>query len=196
MSQSPDDRRAGEVHLVPLQEYLVGDVRTSLTIFLAAVGLVLLIACANVANLLLAQAATRPRQIAIRTILGAGRQRLVRQLLTESLVLAIAGGTAGVLVAAWILNVFRGTLPEAVPRLNAISIDGWVLAFVAAISILTGLTFGLAPVWRTAKADLNSALKAGASRASGGANAAGSAARWSSRRSRWRSSCSSAQDCC
>jgi putative ABC transport system permease protein len=168
-AQAPDERRAGEVHLVPLQEYLVGDVRTSLTIFLAAVGLVLLIACANVANLLLAQAATRPREIAIRTILGAGRRRLVRQLLTESLVLSLAGGAAGILIAAGILAIFRGTLPEAVPRLNAIGIDGWVLAFVAAISILTGLTFGLAPAWRTAKADLSAALKAGGSRAFGGA---------------------------
>jgi predicted permease len=167
-TQAPDERRASQVHMVPLQEYLVGDVRASLTIFLAAVGLVLLIACANVANLLLAQAATRPREIAIRTILGAGRRRLVRQLLTESLVLALAGGVAGVLVAAWILSIFRGTLPEAVPRLNAIGIDGWVLAFVAAISLLSGLIFGLAPAWRTAKADLNTALKAGGTRAAGG----------------------------
>jgi predicted permease len=129
---------------------------------------VLIIACANVANLLLAQAATRPREIAIRTILGAGRRRLVRQLLTESLVLAIAGGAGGVLVAAAILSVFRGTLPEAVPRLNTIGIDGWVLAFVAAVSILTGITFGLAPAWRTATADLSAALKAGGTRASGG----------------------------
>jgi putative ABC transport system permease protein len=166
---APEKRRASAVHLVPLQEYLVGDVRTSLAIFLAAVGLVLLIACANVANLLLAQAATRPREIAIRTILGAGRRRLVRQLLTESLVLSIAGGTAGVVVAAWILSIFRGTLPEAVPRLNAIGIDRWVLAFVAAISVLTGLAFGLAPAWRTAKADLGAALKAGGTRGFGGA---------------------------
>jgi predicted permease len=169
-AEAPDDRRADKVHLVPLQEYLVGDVRTSLMIFFAAVGLVLLIACANVANFLLAQAATRPREIAIRTILGAGRRRLVRQLLTESLVLAIAGGAAGILVAAWILSIFRGTLPEAVPRLNAIGIDGWVLAFVAIVSILTGLAFGLAPAWRTAKADLNTALKAGGTRGSGGAD--------------------------
>ena len=165
---APDERRVLDVHLVPLQEYLVGDVSTSLSIFLAAVGLVLLIACANVANLLLAQAATRPREIAIRTILGAGRRRLVRQLLTESLVLAVTGGAAGVVVAAWILNVFRGTLPEAVPRLNTIGIDGWLLAFVAIVSILTGVTFGLAPAWRTAKADLNAALKAGGTRGSGG----------------------------
>jgi len=169
-AETPDERRALDIHLVPLQEYLVGDVRSSLAIFFAAVGLVLLIACANVANLLLAQAATRPREIAIRTILGAGRRRLVRQLLTESLLLAIAGGAGGVLVAAWILNIFRGTLPEAVPRLNAIGLDGWVLAFVAAISLLTGLAFGLAPAWRTAHADLNTALKAGVSRASGGAD--------------------------
>jgi len=169
-AEAPDERRVMAVHLVPLQEYLVGDVRTSLAIFLAAVGLVLLIACANVANLLLAQAATRPREIAIRTILGAGRRRLVRQLLTESLVLALAGGGAGVLVAAWILNVFRGTLPDAVPRLNTIGIDRWMLAFAAIVSILTGVTFGLAPAWRTAKADLNTALKSGGTRGAGGAD--------------------------
>jgi predicted permease len=169
-AEAPDERRAREVHFVPLQEYLIGDVRTSLTIFLAAVALVLLIACANVANLLLAQAATRPREIAIRMILGASRRRLVRQLLTESLVLAIAGGAAGFLVAAWILKIFRGTLPEAVPRLNAIGVDGWMVAFVAFMSLLTGLTFGLAPAWRTARADLNAALKAGGTRGSGGAD--------------------------
>src|SRR5205085_9732186 len=128
---SPDDRRATSVHLVPLQDYLVGDVRTALTIFLAAVGLVLLIACANVANLLLAQAATRPREMAIRTILGAGRKRLVRQLLTESLLLAVVGGFAGLLLTGWLLTLFRDVLPEAVPRFNAIDVDWSIVAFVA-----------------------------------------------------------------
>jgi putative ABC transport system permease protein len=164
----PDERRIRGVRLVPLQEHLVGDVRTSLAIFLAAVGLVLLIACANVANLLLAQAATRPREMAIRTILGAGRARLVRQLLTESLLLAVAGGLAGLLLTAWILTLFRGTLPEAVPRLNAIAVDRSVVAFVACLSIATGVLFGLVPALRSAKPDLHAALKAGTARGAGG----------------------------
>ena len=148
----------------------MGDARTSLAIFFAGrAGAPHRVRQRR--NLLLAQAATRPREIAIRTILGAGRRRLVRQLLTESLVLALAGGAGGILVAAWILNIFRGTLPEAVPRLNAIGLDGWVVAFVAAISLLTGLTFGLAPACRTANADLNSAL-AGASRVGRGSRRA------------------------
>jgi len=169
-SARPDERRIHDVALVPLQEYLVGDVRTSLMIFLAAVALVLLIACANVANLLLAQAATRPREMAIRTILGAGRRRLLRQLLTESLLLAIAGGLGGLALTAWILAVFRGTLPEAVPRLNAIAVDWSVVVFVASISIGAGLLFGLAPAWRSASPDLNAALKDGATRGAGGPN--------------------------
>ena len=165
----PDERRIRDVRLVPLQEYLVGDVRTSLTIFLGAVGLVLLIACANVANLLLAQAATRPREMAIRVILGAGRGRLVRQLLTESFMLAAAGGLGGLLLAGWILAIFRGALPAAVPRLNAIAIDPWAIAFVAALSLGAGVLFGLAPAWRTSKAELNTALRAGGTRGAGGA---------------------------
>jgi len=168
--QAPDDRRADAVHLVPLQEELVGDVRTSLAIFFAAVGLVLLIACANVASLLLAQAATRPREMAIRAILGAGRRRLMRQLLTESLLLAVAGGAGGLAFAAWMLAIFRGTLPEAIPRLNAIAIDWPVTGFVGAISLGAGLLVGLAPAWRTARPDLNAALKDGAGRGAGGAH--------------------------
>jgi putative ABC transport system permease protein len=169
-AQAPNDRRADAVHLQPLQEYLVGDVRTSLAIFFAAVGLVLLIACANVANLLLAQAATRPREMAIRTILGAGRRRLMRQLLTESLLLAAGGGAGGLVFAAWMLAIFRSTLPEAVPRLNAIAIDWPVVGFVAAVSFGAGLLFGLAPAWRSARPDLNAALKDGATRGTGGAH--------------------------
>ena len=165
----PDRSRIREVQLVPLQEFLVGDVATSLTIFFAAVGLVLLIACANVANLLLAQAAARPQEMAIRTILGAGRRRLIRQLLTESLLLAAAGGVGGLVLAAGILAIFRGTLPAAVPRLNAIALDGPVIASVAALSIGAGLLFGLVPALRASTGDLSAALKAGVTRRAAGA---------------------------
>ena len=165
----PERRRIREAHLVPLQEFLVGDAASSLAIFFAAVGLVLLIACANVASLLLAQAAARPQEMAIRTILGAGRRRLIRQLLTESLLLAVAGGIGGLLLAAGILAIFRGTLPEAIPRLNAIAIDPVVVGFVAALSIGAGLLFGLAPAIRTSHGDLSPALRAGVTRRAAGA---------------------------
>jgi putative ABC transport system permease protein len=164
----PDGNRIREVSLVPLQEFLVGDVSTSLAIFLAAVGLVLLIACANVASLLLAQAAARPQEMAIRTMLGAGRRRLIRQLLTESLLLAAAGGIGGLLLAAWLLAIFRGTLPESIPRLNSIAIDRLVVAFVAALSIGVGLLFGLVPAMRTSQAELSSSIKAGGTRRAAG----------------------------
>jgi len=167
-SAQPDERRVHDVRLVPLQESLVGEVGTSLAIFLAAVGLVLLIACANVANLLLAQAAARPREMAIRTVLGAGRRRLIRQLLTESLLLAVAGGAGGIVLAAWILGIFRGTLPDTVPRLNAIAVDRLVVGFAAALSIGAGLLFGLVPALRTSRTDLSAALKAGGARRAAG----------------------------
>jgi putative ABC transport system permease protein len=157
-----------DVRLVPLQEYLVGDLRASLAIFFAAVGLVLLIACANVANLLLAQAAARPQELAMRVILGAGRRRLIRQLLTESLLLAAAGGLGGLVVAGGILAVFRDTLPDSIPRLNAIAVDRSVVGFVAALSIGAGLIFGLVPAWRASQTDPSAALKAGGTRRTAG----------------------------
>ena len=168
-SVQPDDRRVHDLRLVPLQEHLVGDLRASLVIFFAAVGLVLLIACANVANLLLAQAAARPQEIAMRVILGAGRRRLVRQMLTESLLLAAAGGLGGLIVAGGILAVFRDTLPDSIPRLNAIAVDRSVVAFVAALSMGAGLIFGLIPALRASQTDPSAALKAGGSRRAAGA---------------------------
>ena len=147
--------------VVGLQEQVVGDVRRPLLVLLGSVALVLLIACANVANLLLARAAGREKEVAIRTALGAGWQRIARQLLTESVLLGLLGGAAGLLVARISLSIVRTMNPGNIPRLDDIRINGAVLAFTFAISLGTGILFGLAPVWRALKVDLNSSLKAG-----------------------------------
>lgn len=147
--------------VIGLQKQVVGDVRRSLLVLLGSVALVLLIACANVANLLLARAAGREKEVAIRTALGAGWQRLARQLLTESVLLGILGGAAGLLVARISLVVVRSMNPGNIPRLDEIGINGSVLAFTFGISLATGVLFGLAPAWRAIKLDPNSSLKAG-----------------------------------
>jgi predicted permease len=149
------------MHVVGLQEQVVGDVRRALLVLLGSVGLVLLIACANVANLLLTRAAGREKEVAIRTALGAGWQRLARQLLTESILLGFLGGVAGLAVAQLSLSVVRTMNPGNIPRLEDIAINGAVLAFTLGVALATGVLFGVAPVWRAIKVDLNTSLKAG-----------------------------------
>ena len=149
------------ISVVPLSEQVVGNVRRAMLVLLGSVALVLLIACANVANLLLTRASGRQKEVAIRTALGAGLLRLVRQLLLESVLLGLAGGVAGLLIAQAALYVVRTVNPGNIPRLDVIALDGSVLAFTFAVSVLTGILFGLAPAWRAAKIDANSALKAG-----------------------------------
>jgi len=149
------------MHVVGLQEQVVGDVRRALLVLLGSVGLVLLIACANVANLLLTRAAGREKEVAIRTALGAGWQRIARQLFTESILLGLLGGGAGLLVAQLSIYVVRTMNPGNIPRLEDIAINSGVLIFTLGVSLATGILFGVAPVWRAIKVDLNTSLKAG-----------------------------------
>lgn len=166
----PYSRFGFSVVLVPLLQDTVGDVKTALWVLTAAVGFVLLIACVNVAGLLLARASARGREMAIRVAIGASPWRIIRQVLTESTVLAIAGGAAGVALAPLVLGELGNLSSIALPRMAAVRIDGWVLAFAAAITLVTGFLFGMAPAWQASRRAPAEELKEGGR--GGGAGAA------------------------
>ena len=157
--QYPAEEKERKSQLVPLHEWLVGDVRSALLVLFGAVGLVLLIACANFASLLMMRAVAERQELVIRAALGAGRGRLIRKTLTESVLLSVFGGAAGLLFAKWGTSMLLALRPEELARLSGIHMDTRVLLFVLVVSVLTGIVFGMAPAWIAARADVAEALK-------------------------------------
>ena len=158
----PAENNGWTIRLVPLQKEIVGDVRTELLVLLGAVGLVLLIACANIANLLLARASSRSKEIAVRNALGAGRARIIRQLLSETAVLGLLGGAIGVALAYWGVKALSSLLPSDLPQMNPVRVDYFVLGFALLLSAIAGVAFGLVPAMFAVNADIQNTLREGA----------------------------------
>jgi putative ABC transport system permease protein len=160
--ENPNNYLAGSgwgMFVVPLKEQIVGRIRPALLVLLGAVAFVLLIACVNVANLLLTRASAREKELSIRTAMGAGRARIIRQLLTESMVYAVAGGALGLCIAYWGVYALHALVPDNVPRMGEVRVDPLVLGFTLGISLLTGIIFGLAPAWQVGRTSLHGTLK-------------------------------------
>jgi putative ABC transport system permease protein len=164
----PKSNAHHSVNVRPLAQDIVGDVRPALLVLLGAVGFVLLIACANVANLLLARSATRRREMAIRAALGASQGRMMRQVLTEGVLMALVGGALGLLLAHWGTKAVLTAIPGGLPRMEDIGVDGWVLVFTLAASVATGVIFALAPALHMSRLDLQSTLREGSRGSTGG----------------------------